>query len=255
MSKYRKCTIAGNWKMNKTVQEAADLASSLKRGLADYTEVEVVLCPPFTSLKSVGDALSGTNIKLGAQNMHWAPDGAHTGEISAQMLRDLYCHYVILGHSERRANFHETDETVNLKVKAALKANLSPIVCVGETLAEREAGMADTIVGNQIEGSLAGLGDGLGKVLVAYEPVWAIGTGRTATPEMAQETHATIRRLLTDLGGSDKADVIRILYGGSMKPDNAASLIAQPDIDGGLVGGASLDARSFTEIVRVAFEA
>jgi triosephosphate isomerase len=253
--KYRKRTIAGNWKMNKTVSEASDLGSALKRDLAEYAEVEIVLCPPFTALKPVCDAISGSQIKLGAQNMHWEPDGAFTGEISARMLRDLYCHYVILGHSERRARFHESDEVVNRKVKAALKANLLPIVCVGETIGEREAGLAEDIVRKQIEGSLAGLGDGIARVLVAYEPVWAIGTGRTATPEIAQEMHAVIRKLLAEVGGAAASEAVRILYGGSMKPDNAAALLAQGDIDGGLIGGASLDARSFAEIVRIAFEA
>jgi triosephosphate isomerase len=254
VQKYRKCTIAGNWKMNKTVNEAVDMGGTLKRDLAGYTEVEVVVCPPFTALKPLGDALSESNIKLGAQDMHWEPDGAFTGEISARMLRDLYCHYVILGHSERRSYFHEDDEVVNRKVKAALKANLLPIMCVGETIAEREAGLEEDVVRRQIEGGLAGIDEGLSKVLVAYEPVWAIGTGRTATPEIAQGMHAAIRRVLVELGGKEIAEKIRILYGGSMKPDNAAALLAQPDIDGGLIGGASLDARSFTEIVRIAFE-
>jgi len=251
VSKFRKCTIAGNWKMNKAVNEAEDLASSVKREMGECSDVEIVLCPPFTALKVVGDAISESRLKLGAQNMHSEPDGAYTGEISANMLRDLFCHYVILGHSERRTYFHETDDVVNRKAKAALKANLLPIVCVGETLTERDAGCAESVVRTQLQGSLDGLGDVLDKVLVAYEPVWAIGTGRTATPETAQAMHKYIRSVLGGIGGS-KADSVRILYGGSMKPDNAAALISQPDIDGGLVGGAALEARQFCEIVRAA---
>ena len=252
MNKYRKKIIAGNWKMNKAVAEAEDLASGIKRELAECREVDVVLCPPFTSLKAVGEVIGDTNIKLGAQNMHWETDGAYTGEISAGMLRDLYCHYVILGHSERRAYFGETDQTVNRKVQAALAANLAPIVCVGETLDQREAGETEDIVRGQVENGLACLGEGLAKVIVAYEPVWAIGTGRTATPDQAQEVHALIRRLLADASSQEVAQSMRIQYGGSMKPSNAAELVAQPDIDGGLIGGASLEARAFVEIVRAA---
>jgi triosephosphate isomerase len=250
MAKLRKKIIAGNWKMNKSVADAADLAEGIRRDLAECREVDVVLCPPFTALKTVGDVIADTVIKLGAQNMHWEPDGAYTGEISAGMLRDLYCHCVILGHSERRAYFGETDEIVNRKVKAALAACLMPIVCVGETLEEREAGRTEDVVRAQLTGSLAGLGDSLKQVVVAYEPVWAIGTGRTATPAQAQEVHAFLRSVLAEMGGEDLAQGVRIQYGGSMKPANAAELLAQPDIDGGLIGGAALEARSFVEIVR-----
>ncbi|NQT94671.1 MAG: triose-phosphate isomerase [Lentisphaerae bacterium] len=248
----RKKIVAGNWKMNKAVAEAEDLAAAIKRSLGECRDVDVVLCPPFTSLKAVGDILSDTVIKLGAQNMHPAAEGPHTGEISSGMLRDLYCHYVILGHSERRAEAGETDEIVNGKVRAALEANLAPIVCVGETLEQREAGDAGDVVKKQMAGSLAGLGANLAKIIVAYEPIWAIGTGKTATPEQAQEMHAFVRDQLREIAGADIADTVRIQYGGSVKPSNAAELFSQPDIDGALVGGASLEARSFVEIVEAA---
>jgi len=252
VKKFRKKIIAGNWKMNKSVVEAEDLASIVKRELVDCREVDVVLCPPFTTLKVVGEVITDTQIKLGAQNMHWESDGAYTGEISAGMLRDLYCHYVILGHSERRGFLHETDKTVNRKVRSAVVANLSPIVCVGETLAEREAGKARAVVRKQVKNSLAGLESDLKKLIIAYEPVWAIGTGRTATLDQAQGMHIFIREILAEIADKDCAQSVRIQYGGSIKPDNAAELFAQPDIDGGLIGGASLEARSFVEIVRAA---
>jgi len=254
VKKYRKKIVAGNWKMNTTLADAQALAEEVKLSLAGVTEVEVVLCPPFTALKVVGEIIANTTIKLGAQNMHWETSGAYTGEISPAMLRDLFCHFVILGHSERRSYFHETDAIVNRKVKAALAAGLIPIVCVGETLAEREAGQTKKVVTTQIHGSLADLGADLGKVVVAYEPVWAIGTGRTASPEQAQEVQAYIRELLAAMGDSDTAASIRILYGGSVKPNNAAELFVQPDIDGGLIGGASLEAKAFIEIVRCAMQ-
>jgi len=250
--KYRKKVVAGNWKMNKTTADAVDLASGIKMDLGEYQDVDVILCPPFTALQSVGETIANTTIKLGAQNMHWENSGAYTGEISAGMLRDLYCRYVILGHSERRALFGEDDETVNRKVKAALAATLTPIVCVGETLAQRQAEQTQAVVTSQVRGSLADLGDGLGKVIVAYEPVWAIGTGLTATPEQAQEVHALVRATLAEMGGEEVASTIRIQYGGSVKPSNAEGLFAQPDIDGGLIGGASLEARSFVEVVKAA---
>lgn len=252
MKKFKKKIIAGNWKMNKSIAEAESLASDIKRELGDCREVDIVLCPPFTSLKVVGEVIADTYLKLGAQDMHWENDGAYTGEISAAMLRDLYCHYVILGHSERRAYFHETDKTVNRKVKTAVAGNLAPIVCVGEVLKEREAGQMRDVVRKQLENSLAGLGTDLAKLIVAYEPVWAIGTGKTATPEQAQEMHAFIREVLTEIADQDTAQSVRIQYGGSIKPENAAELLNQPDIDGGLVGGASLESRSFVEIVRAA---
>ena len=212
----------------------------------------MVLCPPFTALRTVGEAIADTTIKLGAQNMHWESSGAYTGEISAGMLRELYCHYVILGHSERRAYFGEDDEIVNRKVKAAMAATLTPIVCVGETLKQRQAEQTEEVVTTMVRGSLADLGDGLGKVIVAYEPVWAIGTGLTATPQQAQDVHALIRATLAEMGGEDVASAVRIQYGGSVKPSNAKELLSQPDIDGGLIGGASLEARPFVEVVKAA---
>lgn len=244
--------VAGNWKMNKSTGDAVALVRDIVRDLGDNMDVDIVLCPPFTALKVVGEAVAQTHIKLGAQNMHWAADGAYTGEISAGMLRDLFCRYVILGHSERRAYFHETDEEINKKVKAALASHLVPIVCVGETLAEREENRMMEVVEKQVKGSLAELGDDLKSVVVAYEPVWAIGTGKTASPAQAQEMHLHIRTVLASLGGEDAANSIRIQYGGSIKAANAKELFVQPDIDGGLVGGASLEARSFVEIVKAA---
>ena len=249
----RKPIVAGNWKMNKTVSEAVDLVDGLKPDLADFREVDVVLCPPSICLKAVSEATANTHIDLGAQNMHWEKSGAYTGEISAEMLRSVFCHYVILGHSERRAYFHETDEVVNLKTKAALQANLKPIVCVGETLEQREAGQTEKVVEAQVRGSLAGLGDvGLVETIIAYEPVWAIGTGKTATTEQAQEVHAFIRTVLADMENESVSQSVRIQYGGSVKPSNASELFSQPDIDGGLIGGASLEASSFVEIVMAA---
>jgi triosephosphate isomerase len=249
----RKPIVAGNWKMNKSVGEAVELASGIKIDLADCVNVDVVLCPPFTALKAVGDVISGTVMKLGAQNMHWEKEGAYTGEVCAGMLRDLYCRYVILGHSERRAYFHEPDETINLKVKAAIVGAITPILCVGETLEEREGNKTEQVVSAQVRACLKDVGEGAASIVVAYEPVWAIGTGRTATPEQAQEVHALIRGLLADIFDKKTADSIRIQYGGSMKPGNAKELMSQPDIDGGLIGGAALDAGSFVEIVRAAF--
>lgn len=247
----RKPIVAGNWKMNRTVAEAIDLATAIRRELGDCKEVDIVLCPPFTALKSVSEVITGSHVDLGAQNMHWEKNGAYTGEISAHMLRELYCHYVILGHSERRAYFGETDEIVNKKTKAALAANLQPIVCIGETLAEREAGKTAEVITTQVRGSLADLSprELVGSIL-AYEPVWAIGTGKTASPEQAQEVHALIRSLLEELADEAVAQSVRIQYGGSVKASNARELFGQPDIDGGLIGGASLEARSFVEIVR-----
>ncbi|MEI6970495.1 MAG: triose-phosphate isomerase [bacterium] len=246
----RKPIVAGNWKMYKTVDEAVALASAVKLELQNFTEAEVIICPPFTALKAVGDALQGSYIKLGAQNMHWEKEGAFTGEISPAMLRSVFCHYVILGHSERRALFNETNEAVNRKVKAALAAGLKPIVCVGETLAEREAGRTNEVVRTQLEGGLAGIETGASGIILAYEPVWAIGTGKTASPAQAQEVHAFLRSTLAKIFGDNAAANIRIQYGGSVKPANARELFSQPDIDGGLIGGAALEARSFVEIVK-----
>ena len=249
----RKPIVAGNWKMNKTVAEARELVEQIKAELGDVKGVDVVLCPPFTALSAVSEAITGTPLDLGAQNMHWEKSGAYTGEVSPTMLRELFCHYVILGHSERRTYFGETDGIINDKVKAALNANLHPIVCVGETLDQRESGATTSVIEEQLRGSLKNFGEQeLQNLVIAYEPVWAIGTGLTASPDQAQEAHAFIRGVVGNMAGSAVADAVRIQYGGSMKPANAAELMAQPDIDGGLIGGAALDARSFVEIVRAA---
>ncbi len=243
--------VAGNWKMNKTPAEGAALIAGIRKELGEGAcPVEVVVCPPFTGLDAAAKALAGSTIKLGAQNMHSEAPGAFTGEISVGMLQELSVGYVILGHSERRTLFGETDAMVNRKTKAALAAGLTPIVCVGETLAEREANKTDKVVTTQVRESLAGLGADLRKVVVAYEPVWAIGTGKTASPAQAQEVHALIRRVLAAISDGQTASSIRIQYGGSMKPDNAKELMSQPDIDGGLIGGAALKADSFVAIVR-----
>lgn len=251
----RKPIVAGNWKMNKTVAEATDLVDGIKRELAEFRDVDIVVCPPFTALHAVSEQVTGTYVDLGAQNMHWEKSGAFTGEVSAEMLREVYCHYVILGHSERRQYFGETDEIVNKKLHAAIAASLQPIVCVGETLEQREAGDMEKVIETQVRGSLAGLdAKAWDSVVVAYEPVWAIGTGKTASPEQAQEVHALIRKLLVDIAGEEIAAKVRIQYGGSVKPSNAAELFAKEDIDGGLIGGAALEARSFVEIVKAAVQ-
>lgn len=253
MIKKRKPIVAGNWKMNKTVAEALELADHIKRQAAGCKGVDIVLCPPFTALQAVGNAISGSAIGLGAQDMHWEKSGAFTGEISAEMLRELYCHYVIIGHSERRTLFGETNATVNRKVTAALAGNLHPIVCVGEMLPERQAGKTEAVLQTQVQNSLKGLSpEGLLSLIIAYEPVWAIGTGMTATPAQAQAAHAFIRGLLKDLADEKTAQGVRIQYGGSVKPANARELFEQPDIDGGLIGGASLEATSFMAIVNAA---
>jgi triosephosphate isomerase len=248
----RKAIVAGNWKMHKSVGEAIDLAADVKRRLEERDDVEVILCPPFTALKSVGDLVRYSNVSLGAQNLHWEQQGAYTGEISATMLRDLACDYGIVGHSERRTLFNETDEGVQRKTLALLEAGIRPIVCVGETLEEREAGRTEEVVRSQIENGLGPLADRLEGVVIAYEPVWAIGTGKTASAEQAQEMHAVIRALIRELAGDGIADAMRIQYGGSVKPSNAAEIFMQPDVDGGLIGGASLDAESFVGIVEAA---
>ncbi|HHX98272.1 MAG TPA: triose-phosphate isomerase [Kiritimatiellia bacterium] len=249
----RKKIVAGNWKMNMTTAEATALVNALKEDLANFRDVEVVLCPPFTALATVSELVHDTHLDLGAQNMHWAKSGAYTGEISAGMLRELYCHYVILGHSERRQYFGETDAIVNRKTQAALASSLHPIVCVGETLQEREAGKVEEVITTQVQGSLAGLSaKELLDSVIAYEPVWAIGTGKTATSDQAQEVHALIRQILTQAYDATVAQGVRIQYGGSVKPSNAKELFSMPDIDGGLIGGAALDAKSFIDIVRAA---
>jgi len=252
----RKKIVAANWKMNMTQAESARFVQSLLLDLGDITDVEVVIVPPFTAIAKVMEALgSSQSIKVGAQNMHWEPNGPFTGEISAGLLRDLLVRYVVLGHSERRTLFGETDEIVNRKVRAAHEATLRPIVCVGETLEQRDKGNVGKILSIQLRGSLKDLGEKeLQETVIAYEPVWAIGTGRNATPEQAQEAHAFIRRVLGEISDEATADKIRIQYGGSVKPDNARTLMSQPDIDGALVGGASLDPRSFAQIVQGAGE-
>lgn len=247
----RRPIIAGNWKMNKTVDEAVQLVKLLKQRLADVDPVEVVVCPPFTALSKVAEVLKDTKIQLGAQNMFYEPEGAYTGEVSAKMLLTTGCRFVILGHSERRIYFEESNETVNKKVKAALASGLTPIVCVGEKLEEREAGIMEEVVEGHVTGALDGLSrEDVQKVIIAYEPVWAIGTGRTATPEQANEAHSYIRWLLGEMFDQFLAEAIQIQYGGSVKPENSAQLLSQSDIDGALVGGASLDAELFSQIVK-----
>jgi len=252
-SELRKYCIAGNWKMNKTSIEASELAQEIKSSVGKDTDITVVLCPPFTALDSVARVIEKSNLELGAQNMHPASEGAFTGEISAEMLRGLFCNYVILGHSERRTLFNETNDYINEKVHAALANNLKPIVCVGESLKEREEGKTLSIVKEQIEEALKGVSiDRDSSLIIAYEPVWAIGSGKTATPEMAQEVHGELRKILITLLGKTIATKLRILYGGSMNPDNASDLLEQIDIDGGLIGGASLDAKSFIQLIEIA---
>ena len=249
----RKKLIAGNWKMNKTSADATTLVQEIVADAGRETEVDIVVCPPFTALEAAGKALEGQGVKLGAQNMHPEKNGAFTGEISAEMLRALFVSHVILGHSERRTYFAESDAFINKKVLASLANQLKPILCVGETLAEREAGTTLKVVQTQLEGGLVGVTkEQATSVVIAYEPVWAIGTGKVATTEQAQEVHAYIRSLLTKLFGEPVAQKIRILYGGSMKPSNAPELLAQKDIDGGLIGGASLESRSFLDLVKAA---
>jgi triosephosphate isomerase len=246
----RKKFVCGNWKMQKTVPEAVALVKELRDGLGDAgARVQVAVAPAFTALHPVAQALRGGAIELAAQDVHWEAQGAFTGEVSAPMLADVGCRHGIVGHSERRQLFGETDETVRKKVGALLSAGILPIVCVGETLQEREAGRTLEVVERQVRAALSGLGPQLAAITVAYEPVWAIGTGKTATSAQAQEVHAAIRKILRDIGGS-QGDATRIQYGGSVKPENAAELMAQPDVDGALVGGASLKAKDFLAIVK-----
>lgn len=246
----RTIIIAGNWKMNKTATEAAELAKAIVHATGTQTEITAVLCPPFTALPTVGTHTANSSVRLGAQNLSDKASGAYTGEISAAMLRDLHVTHVIIGHSERRAYYGETDATVNKKTLAALENNLKPIVCVGETLEERESNKTFDVIRTQLKGALAGIPPAQTEnIIIAYEPVWAIGTGKTATPALAQEVHAFIRAELAKLQGEVSAQKIRILYGGSMKPDNADALLAQPDIDGGLIGGAALAAKDFIALI------
>jgi len=246
----RKLIIAGNWKMNKTAAEGRELVNALKPLVAGYSDCDVVVCPPFTTIAAVVEAAKGSNIKVGAQNIHWAENGAFTGEISAAMLKETGVEYVIVGHSERRQYFGETNATVNQRAIAAIKAELQVIMCIGETLEERESGKTEAVLSAQLEGGLKDICEvGIKSVILAYEPVWAIGTGKTATPEMAEETHAFIRSKIASLYNDEVAAAIRIQYGGSMKPENAESLAARKDIDGGLIGGAALKAESFASLI------
>ena len=249
----RKYLIAGNWKMNLNSAEGAELAKDVVSIVGPQTDVSVCVCPTYTALEAVSKVVNDSNVSLGAQNMHFESTGAFTGEISAEMLRHLFCKYVIIGHSERREYFAETDAIVNKKTLVALTANLRPIVCIGETLEEREAGKVNEVIKAQLEGALVGVTpEAADSLVIAYEPVWAIGTGKTATPEMAEEVHAEIRKLLIDQMGEEAAEKVRILYGGSMKPTNASELLAQKNIDGGLIGGAALKAVDFAGIVQAA---
>ncbi len=247
----RKSVIAGNWKMFKLLSEAVETVLALKPLVANANHCEVVLAPTFTALKTISDRLDGSNIKIAAQDCAIQNDfGAHTGEVAPVMLKDAGCSHVIVGHSERRQFYGETDESVNWKTMAALAAGLTAIVCVGEHLAERESGNAEDVVRKQLEGGLSGLtANDLERIIIAYEPVWAIGTGKTATPEQAQEMHGFIRKCVENTHGENAAEGMRILYGGSVKPNNISTLMSQPDVDGALVGGASLEAESFAKIV------
>ena len=243
--------IAGNWKLNKTISEAVALTTALKALVVDETGVEIIVAPPFTALAAVNDVIANSNIHLAAQDIYSEDSGAFTGEVSAPMLKDVGCDYVIIGHSERRQYFGETNESVNQKVKAALAHDLKPIICVGEQLEEREAGQTETVIEDHVTGGIVGLSaTELLSCVIAYEPVWAIGTGKTATPDQAQEVHNFIRGLLTKTYSVEVASQVCIQYGGSVKPENATELMSQPDVDGALVGGASLEAESFAQIVK-----
>ncbi len=249
----RKLVIAGNWKMYKTIAEAIELANGIKRDIYSLKvcSVDVVVCPPYTALTEVAEVIAETEIKLAAQDVHWEKEGAFTGEVSCGMLKDAGCSYCIIGHSERRQYFGETNETVNKKVKAAQAAGLIPIVCVGETLNERESGATFAVLEDHVKNGLAGIAsENVKKLILAYEPVWAIGTGKTATAAQAQEAQAYIRGLLEKLHNKETAAAVRIQYGGSVKPENIVELMKQPDIDGALVGGASLKVESFSEMIK-----
>ncbi len=250
----RKKIIAANWKMNMTVSETEGFLASFRLEIEEVSGVEVVIAPPFTALAKLSELLGGSQqIRLGAQNFYFEKSGAYTGEVSAAMLRELFVKFVIIGHSERRQIFGETDALINKKVVAALATELKPILCVGETLAEREAGQEKSVLETQLKGGLAGLKpDEILEIVIAYEPVWAIGTGRTATALQAQECHAHVREVVAELSDPVTADKVRIQYGGSVKPSNALELLTQPDIDGALVGGASLEPRGFADIVKAA---
>lgn len=246
----RRPLIAGNWKMHKTIAESVDLVKKLKEALPSLSDREALVCPPFTAIASVAQILKGSSIFVGGQNMNDNVQGAFTGEVSPAMLKDAGATHVILGHSERRAYYGETDAFINKKTKLAMEQGLTPVVCVGETLQEREAGKTFSVVETQLAGSLAGFAAQAEKIVIAYEPVWAIGTGKTASPEQAQEVHSFIRKWMVKQWGEAAAAKVRVLYGGSVKPDNIDTLMAQPDIDGGLVGGASLKAEDFIRLVK-----
>jgi len=249
----RKIFIAGNWKMNTTADEASALAKDVVAKMGTVTDVDIAVCPPFTNLSAVAEAIKGSTVKLGAQDVHWEEKGAYTGKISCEMLKNVGVTFVIIGHSEQRQYFGETNETVNKKVKAVLAAGLLPIICVGETLEERKNGKMDAVIEGQTKGAFEGLSkEEALKCTIAYEPVWAIGTGETATPQQANEAHAFIRNIVAGIFDEQTAGEIRIQYGGSMKPGNAAELLAQTDVDGGLIGGAALKADSFFGIVKPA---
>lgn len=243
--------IAGNWKLNNTISEAIELTQGIKSSVADTTDVEIIVAPTFTALAAVYEVIQESNICLAAQDVYWENSGAFTGEISPTMLKDVGCEYVIIGHSERRQFFAETNESVNLKTKAALSTDLKPIICVGEHLEDREAGNTEKIIEDHVSGGIKDLTtEQMLSCVIAYEPVWAIGTGKTATPKQAQEVHAYIRQLISEAYTDEIANQVRIQYGGSVKPDNAAELMSQPDVDGALIGGASLQAESFAQIVK-----
>lgn len=245
--------VVANWKLNKTVGEAVGFTSAFKGMVSDVHGVEVVVAPAFTALNAVASTLRGSNIHLSAQDVFWEDNGAFTGEISSAMLKDVGCEYVIIGHSERRLYFGETNDSVNKKVKAALSYELIPILCVGESLEDREAGRTESVIDDHVRNGIAGISsEAMLSTVIAYEPVWAIGTGVTATPDQAQLSHQFIRSLLSELYSVDLADGVRIQYGGSVKPENTTELMAQPDVDGALVGGASLDIESFAQIVKSA---
>lgn len=248
----RRIVVAGNWKMNNNLSDAVSLISDLKKELnGSELNADVIICPPYVSLDTAKELIKDSVIQLGAQNMHFEESGAFTGEVSAEMLKSVGCQYVILGHSERRVIFKEANEVINKKVKKAISSGLKPIFCIGETLEERESGVTNKIVEEQIRKGLEGLSaDDMSKVIIAYEPVWAIGTGKTATPEQAQEVHAFIRTLIAELFSTDIAESTILQYGGSVKPENAKELLSQKDIDGALVGGACLKAASFTGIIK-----
>jgi triosephosphate isomerase (TIM) len=249
----RKKVIAGNWKMNNDLNGSIGLISELKKGVNEQTKAVVIICPPFTSLETTQTLLKDSRIKFGAQNMYFEENGAFTGEISPSMLKSVGCEYVVLGHSERRTIFGETDQIINKKIKTAIKHNLKPIFCIGETLEEREKGFTFEVIERQVRFGLEGLTEAeLENLIIAYEPVWAIGTGKTASKEQAQEVHAFIRKLVAKLLSPSFAEKLIIQYGGSVKPDNAVELLSQPDIDGALVGGACLKADSFLKIVDAA---